>query len=366
MYWPWLRPWPAGLALSGCRTENSEGLQGFGARIDQTSVSGISSGAYMAGQFQLTQSEVVIGAGIIAGGPFGCAESIFADVLPGPGSAILNVTKAINGCMLNGMKLWGVPNPRLLADRARRLAERQAIAPIALTQTDRVYFFTGKSDRTVMPAIVAAAAAFYRELGVPTEQIRFVSDIDAGHAFVTQDAGLECDVTAKPYVVDCDYDQAGDLLRFIYGPLNPPAAKPAGQYIVFDQRQFTQGLSAHGLEDNGVIYVPNTCRDGGGARAATTGEGTSGACRIHIAFHGCGQNRALAGDAFIRKTGFARWADANRMIVLFPQAAASPLNPQGCWDWWGYTGRNYLTRQAPQIIAVRRMLDRLASADRPS
>jgi poly(3-hydroxybutyrate) depolymerase len=40
---------------------------------------------------------------------------------------------------------------------------------------------------------------------------------------------------------------------------------------------------------------------------------------VHIVFHGCNQQRAKAGDAFVKDTGFANWADANRLIVLFPQ-----------------------------------------------
>jgi hypothetical protein len=36
-------------------------------------------------------------------------------------------------------------------------------------------------------------------------------------------------------------------------------------------------------------------------------------------------------------------------------------NPRGCWDWWGYTGRNYHTKEAPQMRAVMAMIDRLAS-----
>ena len=27
-------------------------------------------------------------------------------------------------------------------------------------------------------------------------------------------------------------------------------------------------------------------------------------------------------------------------------------NPNGCWDWWGYTGQNYATKEAVQIRAV--------------
>ena len=62
---------------------------------------------------------MVVGAAIIAGGPYGCAESAFADVMPGPGAAFLNLSKAINGCMLNAMRIWGVPNPALLAEQRR-------------------------------------------------------------------------------------------------------------------------------------------------------------------------------------------------------------------------------------------------------
>lgn len=359
------------LGLTSCRdTSKTVPLPALGAIVTGTSVSGISSGAYMAGQFQLAHGDVVVGAGIIAGGPYGCAESIFAGLMPGPGSAMINATKAINGCMLNAMKLWNVPNPPALADRAHRLAQSQAIAPIDQTISDRVYLFSGKSDRTVAPPIVAAAATFYNLLGMPQNQIKFVTDINAGHAFVTENQGAECTVTAKPYVVDCDYDQAGELLSFIYGQLNPPSAKPDGSFIVFDQRSFTSDLPTHGMDDAGVVYVPQSCRDGGNGATAmsspnTPSPGQTG-CRVHIAFHGCGQNRALAGDAFVHQTGFTRWADNNRLIVLFPQAAASALNPQGCWDWWGYTGRDYLTRKAPQIIAVRRMLGRLAGLDQPS
>ena len=71
--------------------------------------------------------------------------------------------------------------------------------------------------------------------------------------------------------------------------------------------------------------------------------------------------RRGVGDAFIKESGYAHWADTNRIVVLFPQVIASPINPQGCWDWWGYTGRDFLTRSATQIGMVHRMLQRLAA-----
>jgi len=333
------------LLAVGCKAEGTR-LPALGVRIEATSVSGFSSGAYMAGQFQVAHSSVVIGAGIVAGGPYGCAESVFADAMPGPGTAFLNLSKAINGCMLDAMSKWGIPNVKLLAERTRKLAEAGRIDAVEGLAKDRIYLFTGTKDRTVLPPIVTAAADLYLGLGVPADQVKLVSDVGAGHAFVTLDSGIACGTTAGPYITDCDYDQAGALLAHIYGPLQPRASHPAGEFIVFDQREFVRDLAGHGLGTAGLLYVPRACRPGAG-------------CRVHIVFHGCNQQRDKAGDAFARDTGYANWADANHLILLFPQVSAGAVNPQGCWDWWGYTGRDYLTRRGPQIAAVRRMLDRL-------
>ncbi len=58
--------------LAACGEETADNLPALEAKSDATSVSGISSGAYMAGQFQMAHSREVVGAGIIAGGPYGC------------------------------------------------------------------------------------------------------------------------------------------------------------------------------------------------------------------------------------------------------------------------------------------------------
>ena len=103
------------------QTSSAE-LPALGAKIGETSVSGISSGAYMAGQFQMAHAKIVKGAAIIAGGPYGCSESVFADAMPGPGTAFLNLSKAMNGCMLNLLGVWGTADPVDLAAKAKRRA----------------------------------------------------------------------------------------------------------------------------------------------------------------------------------------------------------------------------------------------------
>ncbi|MEM1307443.1 MAG: poly(3-hydroxybutyrate) depolymerase [Pseudomonadota bacterium] len=322
-------------------------LPALGARLDQTSTSGISSGAYMAGQFQLAHGDIVVGAAIIAGGPWGCAESAFAPFIFGPWGTALNFNRAAAGCMANLMAMFGVPSAGVAANRARRMAKAGDIAALEATASDRVFLFAGTRDVIVRASIVRAARRFYERIGVAPDAIRFIGEISAGHGFVTETEGGLCGSSATPFVVDCDYDLAGAMLMHIYPGLAPRGRRDQGRFIAFDQTAYTSDPSTAGLSAEGRVFVPDTCR-------------TTPGCKVHIAFHGCQQNRAAVGDLFIARAGLAEWAVTNRMLVLFPQTLASSGNPQGCWDWWGYTGRDFLTRRAPQIAAVRRMLDGLA------
>jgi len=316
------------------------------ATLAGTTVSGLSSGAYMAEQFQLSHADIVTGAAIIAGGPYACAESAFTGFMPDAGVQILSASRAASGCMLDTLALYGVPDAKKLADRARELSEEGRIGKISDTVNDRIYIFSGTNDQVVRPRIVAQTVEFYRNLGVAEDNIEAVMNVPAGHAMITLDKGGSCAVNDLPYIVDCDYDQVGAFFQFLYVSAVEPAGPAAGRFVEFDQQVFTSDLPKSGLAPTAVVYVPPSC-DGGG-------------CRVHVAFHGCQQNRDAVEAAFTRDTGYGRWADANSVIILFPEVEKSALNPMGCWDWWGYTGRDYLTRDAPQIKAVRRMLDRLA------
>ena len=123
-----------------------------------------------------------------------------------------------------------------------------------------------------------------------------------------------------------------------------------GTLMAFDQRPYTNGdPGTISMAKEGFIFVPKSCQLAG--------------CRIHVAFHGCRQNAAEVGERFAREAGYNRWADANRLIVLYPQTIARYWllwNPRGCWDWWGYTDQNYATKTGPQLAAVWRMIERLA------
>ncbi|MEQ8822942.1 MAG: poly(3-hydroxybutyrate) depolymerase [Filomicrobium sp.] len=322
-------------------------LPAIAVKLEGTTLSGLSSGAYMVGQFQLAHADIVTGAAIVAGGPYGCAESAFSGIVPDIGVKFLSASRAASGCMLDTLALYGVPDPKALAERAQKFAEEGRIGAISDIVNDRIYIFSGTNDQVVKPRIVGTTVDFFRQLGVPEANIKAVMDIPAGHAVITMDKGSSCSVNAAPYIVDCDYDQIGAIFNHLYGSAKTPGGNATGRFVTFDQQAFAEDLRNVSLTPNAVVYIPRACQ--------------RGRCRVHVAFHGCQQNRNSVEAAFIRDTGYARWADANDIVVLFPEVQKSPFNPMGCWDWWGYSGRDYLTRDAPQIQAVRRMLDRLAS-----
>ena len=66
------------------------------------------------------------------------------------------------------------------------------------------------------------------------------------------------------------------------------------------------------------------------------------------------------GDVFATKAGFLEVAELNNLIIIFPQVRPSlvlPTNPMGCWDWWGYTTKDFANKFGPQMIGVKRMIE---------
>ena len=120
---------------------------------------------------------------------------------------------------------WGVPDPEELAKRARELAEDGAIDALTGLADDNVYLFSGNEDQTVTRPVVEAAESFFKDGGVSTGNITLVKAA-GGHAFLTEQGGAACGLSAAPYVSDCDYDQAKAILSWIYGPLAASSTEP--------------------------------------------------------------------------------------------------------------------------------------------
>jgi poly(3-hydroxybutyrate) depolymerase len=314
---------------------------------DGITVSGVSSGGYMAQQFHVAHSATIAGAGILAAGPYRCAG----------GGYPLSLYRALTVCMEPGLLVpfQGPPAAAESVEETRSEATRGAIDDPAHMRGDRVYLFSGRLDETEPQSVTDALKAYY-EAFIPPENIDYVNNIRAGHAMVTADFGNACATTEPPFINDCGYDAAGALLEAIYGVLIPPVDAD-GTLTAFDQAEFMADPDALSMGPVGHLYVPKACAAGA-------------VCRLHVAFHGCRQYEAAIGDAFYAHAGYNRWAEANDIIVLYPQTAPKTTtvfglelpwpNPRGCWDWWGYTGGNYADKTAGQIAAVQAMIDRLS------
>ena len=101
------------------------------------------------------------------------------------------------------------------------------------------------------------------------------------------------------------------------------------------------------MDSSGYLYVPRACTTGAGNHFKINNDDDNlknnfQACKLHVVLHGCSQGKYLIGTIFADKTGYNQVADANNIIILYPQAKSSLLtNPNGCFDWWGYTNANY-------------------------
>ena len=314
------------------------------ADLSETSVSGVSSGGYMAVQFHVAYSGLVHGVGVIAGGPYNCADG--------------SIWRATHNCM-HPTAFNPVPKVGdLIAGTDQLAASGEIDHPSHLTHAN-VWLFSGTQDTIISQSVMDALAKYYEHY-VTQGRIVYKHDLGAGHGMIVDDRTAEaCRSNANPYINDCSYDAAGLLLTQIYGHLNPPSSQLSGTFIEYDQKEFLNGDAySHSMRDSGFVYVPEACR--------------SSRCRVHVAFHGCLQDYDTIGDQFYKKAGYNRWADSNNLIVLYPQTIArlgwswktfwtfsAVSNPNACWDWWGYDDPNYYKKSGVQMGAIKKMLERL-------
>jgi poly(3-hydroxybutyrate) depolymerase len=293
---------------------------------DRITVSGISAGGQMAQQLHIAYSDLIDGAGIVAGGPFGCAE----------GSLATAMARCIG-------KTDGPLPVAEFADRIRAAAGEGKVADPANLADDRVWLFHGARDTVVAAEVSAAAAAIYAEF-VPDENSERIDDVEVGHSFPARDRGTACEAYEPPYVADCDYDAAGEILQHLYPGLNEPAPEADGEL-----RQVNlPGAAEASLSDTAYLFVPLAC------------EGGAEACPLHLVLHGCAQSAVSIGTDFIEQSGYLPWAGGNGIVLAFPQVVPSAVNPLGCWDWWGYTGADYLWRDGAQMKVIADWLRTLA------
>ena len=232
-----------------------------------------------------------IGAGIIGAGPWLCAQGI--------------VTRALNDCTRRR-----APAARTIGRWSRRCARarrRDAVDDPSWLAPDRIWIFHGKrgpQDRrrrlgfaaALLSGVRAARADPLRNAGPCRARLPDAHG-RAAPATWTNRRGFSPATTTR----------AGEMLRYLYDGLATPTGNITGELREFGQARYVERDPLASMADDGFPLRAEGLRGGQ-------------PCRVHVAFHGCRQGIGDLGRAFARDAGYNRWADANRIVVLYPQA----------------------------------------------
>lgn len=298
-------------------------------------VSGVSSGASIAANQLMAYSEVVRGAAFIAGSPYGCGN---AAAVPNSWSCSYNKPP------LDLQSLYAYAAARATAGQIDALSHLVG---------KPLYLYSGTKDTIVFQAEMDRTAAYFSRY-VGAANIEYVAGVPSEHGYITDGYGECCGCLNGSFILNCEYDQAGAVLRKVLGgsALEPRAPiAPAAQLVEVSQYNYRPKARAWGsvqMSDNAFVYVPSAC-------AAALG-----GCRVHVNYHGCrGGKMSNIGPLHY---GYNEWAESNQIVVVYPQATNGTGNPHGCWDWTGVTGSNFDSKTSSQLVTVLSLINDLEQA----
>jgi poly(3-hydroxybutyrate) depolymerase len=299
-------------------------------------VAGISSGGFFGVQMHVAHSSTFKGAAIYAGGVYYCAQNSIAVALAAcGGEGLYQSTLAASESYLDLQSAAGT------IDAQSNLRGQP------------IYLWSGTHDTVVSPLEMNDLQTEYQHYGARV--FKYDNAFPAGHGWESPDGELACGTQASPYMISCPsgstaYDSEQTWLQAFFGTLKPRNNNETlnGTLVHFDQTAFG-ATASNSMDTNGYVFVPKGCSVGQ-------------QCGLVLALHGCLQTQADIGTKFISESGIDAWADRNNIVVLYPYALKSstvPLNPNGCWDWWGYDDPNYALKSGTQISIVYKMVQRL-------
>lgn len=167
----------------------------------------------------------------------------------------------------------------------------------------KIFLEVGTSDTTVGPNPMNALQTQLQPY-TTTDKTAYIKRSGQAHVFPTNFDGQgnnQCGSASSPYIANCGYDGAGEVLKWMYGNLSPRASKAQGTFVTYDQ---SGKYGALGMAQSGSLYVPKACQDG------------KTVCKLHVALHGCQQTMSAIGNKYTVNTGYNEWAGTWRCLKL--------------------------------------------------
>lgn len=369
-------------------------------KIDNSkiTVSGVSSGAFMAQQLHVAYSDIFSGMGSVAGGPFFCAQNMKP----------ADIATIKQQCMMGiGADLTAAT----YITKAKELSNNGTIASIDNLKNDKVFIFNSQADQVINPLLGNASRLFYSEFmssrdikawanipsygpfypiahGMPTAKSMFDAYENIG------DSATPCAPSNSqqyswfpnqllrgndPWMYHCNYgflpgyDLGKDILWHLYGEMKSTKKLDEANLYQFKQADYVsdldtdQALNDHGIGTTGYAYVPESCKSG------------DKDCKLHVALHGCQQfpewtfkgkigssqsgKTITFGDLFYKNI-YNDLAESNDIVMLYPQAhnigtAEADTNPYGCWAFWALFDdetETYYTREGREMKMIANMV----------
>ena len=378
----------------------------------KVSVSGVSSGAYMAAQLQVAYSKTFMGVGSIAGGPYFCAENM------------TDITAIKLKCMAGVGIIPDDYEP--YRDKAIELSKDGKIDDVSNLGRSKVFIFNSAEDQVINPGLGYLSVLFFEYFSdAPGNNVLALNGIPGypgytvAHGMPTMlkeydeyldyvDQGFPCAPANSqqypwfpnelyrgndPWLYHCPYpneyepitdgySMTREVLNHIYGDISD-STEPVGEITSYEQLQFVDDpqiktvddLHKHGIGETLYVYTPSACKE------------DPGQCdKLHVALHGCQQfpEWSFTGKEGSEKAGekiqfddlfyngpFNGLAEANDMVVLYPQAynigtAQDDINPYGCWEFWPFyeeDKENYYTQEGVEMRMIKAMVDQFVAEE---
>ncbi len=345
----------------------------------------------MAAQMGVIYADRIDGVGTVAGGYYYCAQNHMQDKIRQAEDLRISLSLSLLQMGVNNpiyQSLICMQSPAGTSLQMQKLNEYQSqglIAPQSLARKQKFFFYQGQADTVVHPPMLGKLEEFYQALQVPEKNIQIIEG-RGGHNFPTDRKGEKgCVQQSVPYISSCDLDLAGKILKHLTG--NP------GLKRSMDEKTNLKNLYRVSQElprSMDPIPHPASVANYGYLAASAPCLEKPEQCDVHVALHGCEmsdsfdtdfdraysraakqgylymrtEEQSFAGSGlpyieqrvprygalkFAMSSGYLDYVEKNKLIVLFPQTWISednyPLNPKGCWDWYGWTGERYATNQ---------------------